>query len=100
MSKVEGTRLAAPDGQEPNAHRLEAIAALGASTSSRTVKMACAVLVSAVSYERNPAVPSRFSVWVPESGRFRSEYSTLISPVIGLPSACRATGTLAPRLSG
>ena len=48
MSKVEGTKLAAPVGHLPNAQRSEAMVVFAVSTSSRTVSSECPVLVSAV----------------------------------------------------
>ena len=66
------TRLAAPVGQLPKAHRFDGMGVLGPYSESATVNDACAVFVSAASYDVNPAVPSRFVVKLPD---LRSEYS-------------------------
>src|SRR6266478_754945 len=98
MWDVDGTKLARPVGQLPKAQRLEGIGVLGLPSSmSRTVKVECAVFVSAVSYDRKAALPLRVESKLPASGRFRSEYSMRIGPTIGEPSPCDALGRLAAR---
>jgi hypothetical protein len=72
--------------------------ALGPFTVSRTVNVECAVFVSALSYEWNAALPSRFMVNVPVKGMVRSEYSMRIGPMIGLLSALVAIGSMATSL--
>ncbi len=49
MSVAEGMRLVCPVGQRPKAQRSDRIGIFGAFTSSRTVKVECAVAVSAAS---------------------------------------------------
>src|SRR6266850_3709320 len=100
MSKVEGTRLACPVGQRPNAQRSDGMSILEPFTVSRTVNVERAVFVSALSYERNAALPSRFIENVPAKGMVRSEYSTRINPTIGLPALLVAIGRLATSLVG
>src|SRR5437879_12257843 len=100
MSKVDGTRLACPVGQRPNAQRSDGISILEPFTVSRTVNVERAVFVSALSYERNAAVPSRFIENVPAKGMERSEYSTRINPTIALPTLEVAIGRVATRLGG
>src|ERR1700675_4711934 len=100
MSKLEGTRLACPVGQRPNAQRFDGMSTLEPFTVSRTVNVERVVFVSAVSYERNAALPSRFIVNVPARGMVRPEYSPRISPTIGLPSLLVAIGRVATSLVG
>src|SRR2546422_753786 len=100
MSKVDGTRLACPVGQRPNAQRSDAMSVLEPFTVSRTVNVERVVFVSALSYERNAALPSRFIENVPARGMVRSEYSMRMRPTIGLPSLLVAIGRLATSLVG
>src|SRR5262245_24329965 len=99
MSNEDGTRLPGPVGQRPKAQRSGGMGIFGPLTLSRTVNVAWAVFVSAVSYERKAGLPLRVSVKVPASGRLRSEYSTRIRPTIGLPSGWVAIGSRAARLT-
>src|SRR5262245_48600244 len=101
MSKVEPVKLACPVGQVPKAQRSGAIGVLALPRSvSRTVNVAWEVFVSAVSYDLNAALPFRFVVKVPASGRLKSEYSMRIGPTIGEPSAFLAMGKFAISLVG
>src|SRR2546422_11599674 len=100
MSKVDGTRLACPVGQRPNAQRSDGMSILEPFTGSRTVNVERAVFVSALSYERKAALPSRFIENVPAKGMVRSEDSTRINPRIGLPSLWVAIGRVATSLVG
>src|SRR6516225_10784918 len=93
MSREVWTRLLGPVGQVPNAHWSEGIGILGATTSSRTVKVAFAGFRSPASQETKLGLPSRVRVNVPSVGIVRSEYSIRISEPIG-PSGLRATGRL------
>src|SRR6516164_8917801 len=96
MSKVVAVKLAWPVGHVPNAQRFEAIGVFGLPSSvSRTVNVACAMFVSAVSYDLNAGLPFRFVEKVPASGRLKSEYSMRIGPTIGEPSALLAMGRFA-----
>src|SRR5215475_11116573 len=96
MSKVDAVKLACPVGQVPKAQRSGAIGVFGLPSSvSRTLNVAWAVFVSAVSYDLNAALPFRFVVKVPASGRLKSEYSMRIGPTIGDPSGFFAIGRFA-----
>ena len=53
------------------------------------------MFVSAVSYDLNAALPFRFDVKVPASGRLKSEYSMRMGPTIGEPFALLAMGRFA-----
>src|SRR6267154_3872933 len=98
MWDVDGTKLACPVGQLPKAQRSEEIGVLGLPSSvSRTVKVECAVFMSAVSYDMKAAFPLRVESKLPASGRFRSEYSMRIGPTIEEPSPFDALGRFAAR---
>ncbi len=86
-----------PPGQLPNAHRDEAIGVPVPEIVSRTVSDECAVLVSAVSYERKPGSPSSVRVKVPAAGMVRSLYSIRTRSTMGLPSGCTGTGSTGKR---
>src|SRR5205807_9145929 len=98
MWDVDATQPASPVGQLPKGRRLEGmgVSALPCSV-SRTLRVECAVCVSAVSYDRKAALPLRVESKLPACGRFRSEYSMRIGPTIGEPSPCDALGRLAAR---
>src|SRR5258705_9499905 len=97
MSLVDGTRVAMPPGQLPNAHRDEAIGVPVPEIVSRTVSDECAVFVSAVSYDRKPGSPSSVRVNLPAAGMARSLHSIRTRSAMGLPSGCTGPGSPATK---
>src|SRR5262245_6476879 len=92
MSLVDGTSVAAPPGQLPNAQRDGAIGVPVPEIVSRTVRDEWAVFTSAVSYERKLGSPSSVRAKVPAAGMVRSLYSIRTLSTMGLPSGCVGTG--------